>query len=250
VRQYPIALDSPRAAAENGIMNGVPRSTFPGLLPAQPRLPLWLKMIYTGFLAVLVPIYARDYGPTNFLYYCDVALFFALGALWLESPLLALAPLVGIFVPQMFWVLDFFAELLGMHLTGLTGYMFEEERPLFTRLLSFFHFWLPFLLIGLVWRLGYDRRAFVVWTLLAWVLMGICYTAMPGPLAPRLDPNMPVNINYVFGMSERGQDWIEPDWYFTGLVVVMPLGIFLPSHLLFGWLFTKRETAGAWAEAT
>src|SRR5688500_14470119 len=120
------------------------------MLPARPRLPLWLKLVYTGFLAVLVPVYWRDYGPSNFLYYCDVALFLTLGAVWLEKPLLASAPLVGIFLPQMLWVLDFFAELLGLPLTGLTGYMFEADRPLFTRMLSFFHFWLPFFLIWLV----------------------------------------------------------------------------------------------------
>src|SRR5262245_57426001 len=83
------------------------------VLPAHPRLPLWLKLAYTGFLAILVPVYWRDYGPTNFLYFCDVALFFTLAALWLESPLLASAPLIGIFLPQMLWVADFLAELTG-----------------------------------------------------------------------------------------------------------------------------------------
>jgi hypothetical protein len=218
------------------------------MFPAQARLPLWLKLLYTGFLAVLVPIYWRDYGPTNFLYYCDVALFFTLAALWLESPLLASAPLVGIFVPQMFWVVDFCAEMIGVPLTGLTHYMFEADRPLFTRLLSLFHFWLPFFLIWLVWRLGYDGRAFVLWTVLGWVLMGVCYVAMPGPPAPLTAPYIPVNINYVYGFgAEEPQQWMPPDWYFTLLVAAMPLVIYLPSHLLFGRLFGKRETSTAWA---
>jgi hypothetical protein len=44
---------------------------------AQPanRLPLALKLVYTAFMAVLVPVYWHYYGPTNFLYFCDVALF-------------------------------------------------------------------------------------------------------------------------------------------------------------------------------
>ena len=46
-----------------------------------------LKMI--PIIIVLVPYYWRAYGPTNFLYFCDVALFLTLGAVWLESPLLA-----------------------------------------------------------------------------------------------------------------------------------------------------------------
>ena len=155
------------------------------MFPAKPRLPLWLKLGYTGFLAVLVPIYTREYGPTNFLYFCDVALFFTLAALWLESSLLASAPLIGIFLPQMLWVIDFLGGLVGVELTGLTAYMFSEHYPRFTRMLSFFHFWLPFLLLGVVWRLGYDRRAFVVWTLVSWLVMGICYIAIPAPPAPR-----------------------------------------------------------------
>lgn len=222
------------------------------LLPAHPRLPLWLKLGYTGFLAVLVPVYWREYTPTNFLYFCDVALFFTLFALWLESPLLASAPLVGIFLPQMLWVVDFFAEMSGGHLTELTHYMFDDKYPLFTRTLSFFHFWLPFLLLGLVWRLGYDRRAFALWTVFAWVLMGICYVAMPAPTTTPAWQTQPININYVHGFSSKQpQQWMDPDWYFTLLVVAMPLVIFLPSHLLFGWLFTKKlaTPSGAWASS-
>ena len=217
------------------------------LFPAQPRLPLWLKLVYTGFLAVLVPIYWRDYGPTNFLYYCDAALFFTLAAVWLESPLLASAPLIGIFLPQMLWVVDFLFQLAGGKLTGMTAYMFKP--PLFLRMLSFFHFWLPFLLLGVVWRLGYDRRAFALWTVFAWLLMGICYVAMPPPTSTPDWPDQPTNINYVYGFGDKSQEWMHPDWYFTLLVAAMPLVIFLPSHLLFGWLFTKKqnEAGGAWA---
>ena len=57
------------------------------------RIPLTLKIAYTAFMVVLVQTYWIEYGPTNFLYFCDVALFFALGAVWLESPLLASMPI-------------------------------------------------------------------------------------------------------------------------------------------------------------
>ena len=39
--------------------------------PAARLIPLWLKLAYTAFMAVLVPLYLRNYGPTNFLYFCD-----------------------------------------------------------------------------------------------------------------------------------------------------------------------------------
>src|SRR5437763_306427 len=35
----------------------------------EPILPLWLKLAYTAFMGLLVPIYWRNYGPTNFLYF-------------------------------------------------------------------------------------------------------------------------------------------------------------------------------------
>jgi len=41
-------------------------------------IPLWVKIAYTVFLAVLIPNYWRVYGPTNFLYFCDVAAFLTL----------------------------------------------------------------------------------------------------------------------------------------------------------------------------
>ena len=104
------------------------------------RIPLWFKLAYTAFMAVLVPNYWMNYGPTNFLYFCDVALFFTLAALWLESPLLASMPAIGILLPQTFWCVDYLAGLFGIRVFGMTGYMFDAKIPLFTRGLSFFHY--------------------------------------------------------------------------------------------------------------
>ena len=75
-----------------------------------PRLPLALKLGFTAFMAVLVPFYWITYGPTNFLYFCDVAMFFTLAAIWTESPLLASLPAVGLIVPQLVWCVDFVAS--------------------------------------------------------------------------------------------------------------------------------------------
>src|SRR6185369_5342422 len=45
------------------------------------RLPLWVKLGYTAFMVVLVPCYWHLYGPTNFLYFCDLSLLHAGGGL-------------------------------------------------------------------------------------------------------------------------------------------------------------------------
>ena len=75
-------------------------------------MPLWLKFAYTAFMIVLVPVYWHYYGPTNFLYFCDVALFLTLAGLWLESPLLISMCAVGILAPQTLWVAGFRAQYL------------------------------------------------------------------------------------------------------------------------------------------
>jgi hypothetical protein len=197
------------------------------------RIPLWFKLAYTAFCAVLVPTYLLAYGPTNFLYFCDVALLTTLVAIWLESPLLASAPAVGILLPQLLWAIDFVASAAGFKLTGMTAYMFDANLPLFTRGLSFFHFWLPFVLAWLVWRLGYDRRAFAVWTVAAWGLLSVCYFLMPGPPVAAANPNLPVNINYVFGMSDAAaQSFMPGPLWFALLLVGLPALIFYPTHRL------------------
>src|SRR5262245_15300524 len=205
------------------------RSTMPGT--AQ-RLPLWLKLAYTAFMAVLIPVYWYYYGPTNFLYFCDVALFLTLAGVWLESPLLISMCAVGILAPQALWVIDFVFNAAGVPLIGMTDYMFKHENSLFLRGLSLFHGWLPFLLAYLVWQLGYERKGFPAWTVLAWALLLMCFVFMPPP-----DPNAgltPVNINYVWGPSDAAaQTWVSPGVWVVGLIVGMPLLLYAPIHVLF-----------------
>jgi hypothetical protein len=138
---------------------------------------------------------------------------------------------VGLLAPQTFWVIDFLAGLAGITLTGMTAYMFKHENSLFLRGLSLFHGWLPFLLAWLVWRLGYDRRGFLYWTLLAWALQLICFFFMPPP-----NPNAgltPVNINYVFGMSDdAAQTWVNPYVWLAGMMIGIPLILFAPVHFI------------------
>ena len=195
------------------------------------RLPLWLKLAYTAFMAVLLPVYWANYGPTNFLYFCDVALLITLVGIWIESPLLVSMCAVGILASQALWVVDFLSNLIGRPLTGMTDYMFAADHSLFLRSLSLFHGWLPFLLVYLVWRLGYDRRGFPAWTALAWVLVLICFFFMP---PPRPDPGLtPVNINYVWGMSDTAaQQWMPPAAWVAGLIVLLPALLYAPVHFL------------------
>ena len=92
-------------------------------------LPIWLKLAYTAFMAVLFPVYWHYYGPTNFLYACDFALILTLIGIWAESALLVSMCLVGIGAVQALWVVDYLGNLVGVHITGVTDYMFEFSTP-------------------------------------------------------------------------------------------------------------------------
>ena len=131
------------------------------------KIPLAAKVAGAAFLAVLIPIYLHTYGPANFLWFCDTALILTVAGMWLESSLLISMCAVGILLPQGLWLVDCGGNLLGFHLIGLTNYMFDRQLPLFTRGLSLFHGWLPLLLVWLLFRLGYDKRALFAWTGLA-----------------------------------------------------------------------------------
>lgn len=213
---------------------------------APPRVPLALKLAFTVFMAVLVPFYWITYGPTNFLYFCDVAMFFTLAALWTESPLLASMPAVGLIVPQFVWCVDFVAGCFGISLLGMTDYMFDPGIALFARGLSSFHAWLPFVLLFLVARLGYDRRAFLYWTALAWALLAVCYLLLPAPPPDPARPNVPVNINYVYGFSDTAAQAWMPGWAWLALLFVgLPLLVFWPTHRTLQHWRGRRRAARA-----
>jgi hypothetical protein len=209
------------------------------------RLPLWAKVGYTAFMCALVPYYLGTYGPTNFFYFCDMALLLTLAALWLEKPLLAGIPAVGILMAQLLWIVDFLVALSGGHVTGMTDYMFDDNIPLIGRGFSLFHAWLPFLLLWILYLDGYDRRAFPLWTALAWVLMLVSYFLLPPPPAPKDNPNLPVNVNYVFGPSnDKAQTWMPPGLYMALVMIGYPLVLFLPAHLLLCKIFSPRGHEG------
>lgn len=204
------------------------------------RVPMWLKLAYTAFVAVLVPHYWDAYGPTNFLYFCDIALLLTCVALWRESALLASACAVGIVLPQLLWIIDFMATWVGAPLTGMTAYMFQPAIPVFARFLSFFHFWLPLVLLWLVFRLGYDRRGLGLWWAVAWAAMWVSYLYLPMPPAPLEQPGLPVNVNYVFGLNDQAlQAWMPQPVFFGFMLLALPALIWWPTH----WLMARFAPA-------
>lgn len=194
----------------------------------------------------MVPVYYVNYGPTNFLYFCDVALLLCFISIWTEAKLPASMAAVGILLPQVFWCADFLGELVGVHLVGMTAYMFDPNRSLFLRGLSFFHGWLPFLLLFMVKRLGYDRRALWAWTALGWSLCLVAYLLLPAAGTVLPDPKIPVNINYVFGFDDaKAQTWMPAPAYLLGWMAALFTVFYLPTHVVLKKLFGRKTQPSA-----
>ncbi|MBA3899834.1 MAG: membrane-associated protein, partial [Bacteroidetes bacterium] len=114
-------------------------------------IPLGIKTFYTAFIFILIPVYWKHYGPKNFLWFSDIALFTSAIAMWIESSLLASMMAVGVLLPEVGWNIDYFGRLLtGKKLLGLSDYMFEDDKPLFLRGLSLFHVIIPIILIWML----------------------------------------------------------------------------------------------------
>lgn len=196
-------------------------------LPEQ-QINIWIKVGFTLFVLVLIPVYWKHWGPANFLWFSDVALFLSVGALWMESSLLASMLAVGVLLPELYWNLELIIRLVtGKKLAGLTDYMWNKKYPLYLRLLSLFHVFLTAVLILMVYKLGYDSSAIYFQTVLAWVVLVLCYKLTP-PSA---------NINWVFGLGNSPQHKIPSLYFLLIMMVAYPLLVFLPTHLILEAIF-------------
>jgi hypothetical protein len=191
-------------------------------------IPLGLKVVYTISVCALVPIYWRQYGPANFLWFSDIALLALVPALWLENALLASMMAVSVVFFEALWNIDFFFRLAtGKSLIGLSAYMFDPRIPLFIRGLSGFHIVLPLLLLWMLHRLGYDQRAFLWQTIVALVILPVSYLAS----------NTQENVNWVYGFGQNPQRILPAPLFVMLLMLLFPLAVYLPTHLLFARIF-------------
>lgn len=205
------------------------------------RIPVWLKVAYTAIVAAIVPVYVRQYGWRNFLWFSDVALLVTVPALWLERPLLASMQAVSVTVPETGWMVDLAArQLFGVRLIGLADYMFDRKIPRPIRALSLFHLWLPPLLLWTVGRLGYDRRAFRAQTLLTWTVLVTTYRLT--------DPAD--DINWVYGLSGSPQRWMNPRVYLLLVMTMYPIAFHWPAHLALTRLFPNPSNAASMDRAS
>jgi len=176
------------------------------------------------WVLVWAPVYWKQYGAQNFLFFCDLGNFLIAVALWSESRLIFSWQAVSLLLFQTLFVVDLLSAVLtGKHLIGGTEYMFDGGIPLPVRLLSLFHVVTPPLLLWAIWRLGYDERGWKLQTLTACVVVPINYFWRPQ-----------YNVNWARGLV-REQHVVPGLIYLAAYLVVLPLLIYWPTHLLLRW---------------
>jgi hypothetical protein len=189
------------------------------------RLPLWLKIAWTLWVVAWVPVYWRQYGLQNFLFFCDLGNFLIAIGLWLESSLIFSWQATGLLVFQTLYSVDLIGTLMtGRHLIGGTEYMFDPHVPLWIRLLSLFHVVVPPLLLWGIWRLGYDKRGWKYQTALTWIVVPINYLWRPQ-----------VNVNWARGLFFSQQRIVPGPVYLLAYLITVPLAIYWPTHLALQW---------------
>ncbi|MFZ0308977.1 MAG: hypothetical protein WAL89_12440 [Candidatus Sulfotelmatobacter sp.] len=190
------------------------------------RIPLWIKVLWTLWVIVWVPVYWRQYGLQNFLFFCDLGNLLIAAGLWLESPLIFSWQATGLLLFQSLFTIDLAGALVsGRHLIGGTEYMFDPNVPLAIRLLSLFHVVVPPLLLWAIWHLGYDRRGWKCQTLTAWIVVPINYFWRPE-----------YDVNWARGPFFREQHAIPGLLYLLIYLVVVPAAVYYPTHRFLVWL--------------
>jgi hypothetical protein len=197
------------------------------------RIPLWLKIAWTFWLIVWVPLYWRQYGAQNFLFFCDLGNFLIGLGLWLESPLLFSWQACGLLLFQTLFMVDLLiATLSGRHLIGGTEFMFDANVPLSIRLLSLFHVVAVPLMLWALWRVGYDGRGWKLQTLTTWIVVPINYLWKPQ-----------YDVNWARGLFFREQHAIPGSLYLLAYLLIVPFCVYWPTHLLL------RKLTRRWRDA-
>lgn len=197
---------------------------------SRPRVPLWLKIAWTLWLIVWAPVYWRQYGAQNFLFFCDIGNVLIGIGLWLESALIFSWAACGLLLFQTLYTVDLAGALLTRrHIIGGTEYMFDPALPLAVRLLSLFHVVAPPLLLWAIWRLGYDPRGWKLQTLTAWIVVPINYFWRPV-----------YDVNWARGLFLHEQHTVPGPAYLACYLVAVPLLVYFPTHLLLNRLSRRR----------
>ncbi|MCL6481900.1 MAG: hypothetical protein K6U02_09250 [Firmicutes bacterium] len=176
-----------------------------------------------------MPAYARTWGWANFLLLCDVAMFLTVLGVWRANSVLLSSQAVVTLFAGVVWTVDVGWKLVAdRHLYGGTEYMFDPAYPLWVRLLSTFHLWLPLLLLWALRKTGYDSRGWIWQAAISVPLVAV------GRL---FEPTKNINFAFTDPLFER--QWGPAPIHVATICLSLIVLVYLPTHLLLGRLFRR-----------
>jgi len=195
--------------------------------PRARQLPNWVRWAALVWFLVWFPAYWHTWGSANFLQLCDVAALLTCVGLWTRSRLLLSSQAVSTVLVSLAWTLDaVWRMVVGHHLIGGTEYMFDSRVALWIRLLSLFHVFLPVLLLWVLWRMGYGRRAWALQSAIALAAFIACRFTNPAK-----------NMNFAFRDPFFHRAWGPAPAHVALSVAFMAIVVYLPTHLVFSRVF-------------
>lgn len=201
-------------------------------------LPLGVRVGFTLWMIIWALIILWAYGPQNFLWLCNLAKFLLLYAIWRDDRLLVSSQAGLVCLVGLAWSFDFALGLAsGGRLAKFSAYMFNPDLPLLARASSLYHTVLPFFVVWLVSRLGYDQRG-------PWLQCIIGALAVMGAW---LWTEPVRNVNWVFAPFGIEQVWLPTPVYVLCLLFAYPLLLYFPGHymvLLFLRAHQKQSGTG------
>ncbi|HET7292367.1 MAG TPA: hypothetical protein VFM88_08080 [Vicinamibacteria bacterium] len=199
----------------------------------RPAFPV-LRWMALAWLAIYVPCYAWAYGPANFLFLCNLAVFLVAAGLWRGDAMLLSSQAVGLLAVSLVWTADFSSRLAtGAHWIGGTEYMWDSKWPAFARALSLYHVAAPLVLLHGLRRLGYDARGYPLQSALA--VAGVLLGRLFGPDA---------NINGAFADPMFRRVWGPPPIHLAVVAGALVLGVYPLTHLVLRRAFRPAVSSG------
>jgi hypothetical protein len=194
------------------------------------KFDISIKNALQIFLIILVPVYWYKYGFANFLWLSDVGLFLTFIGLAYKSRLAMSMALVGVFLYEVAWIIDFIYHLsFGESILSIANYMFDPSLAIWLRGLSLFHLATPIIWLYYAKKWGYDPKAFYYFLILFWLDL----------IAVYLFTNPSDNINWVFMPYVYNWQIFTPSLWLIFCMLLVPCFVFWPMHFL-GMRFFKK----------
>lgn len=196
------------------------------------KIPAWVRWAALLWFAIWLPTYWITWGGLNFLRLCDVTVILTCVGLWSSDSLLLSSQAVAAILVDIAWVLDAAWRLiLSRHFFGGTEYLWDAHYPLWIRLLSLFHVVWPFLLLWAIYRVGYDRRGWILQVAIAAVVIPASRVA-----------GSALNLNYCFRDPFFHRAWGPAPVHVAIVIAFMAVVVYWPTHLVLSRFFASPRS--------